>query len=489
MWIYSLDAFSPQDRSRATSRMRRSVNPLPTPEELAHRIGPELAQICARIADAGGRAWLVGGAVRDWLRGETPSELDFEIRQLPLDALRELLAAEGELVEVGRSFGVLRLRHIDADFALPRRDSQQGRGHRGIHAEVDPDLDPVIAARRRDLTINAMSLDPLTAELLDPLHGRADLEASRLRACDPATFGEDPLRALRVMQLCARLRMDPDDTLVRICSEQDLSELSAERIFEEFRKLLMLSDEPSRGFRFLRASGLLRFFPVLEALLGCEQDPRWHPEGDVWVHTLMVVDEAARLRDGGPHDLALMFGALCHDLGKPETTVQGEDGRWRSPAHDLAGERIAMQWLTDLRASAELTSMVRALTREHLAPAVFSDQGSGDRAWRRLARRMARSGTSLDLLQRVARADHLGRTTQEARARVFPAGDQFIERARALGLDQSAPADVVQGRHLLAIGLKPGREIGALLDRCRRVQDDTGWTDPQRILEQVLAED
>lgn len=462
---------------------------LPTTQELADWIGPELVALCAQVAEAGGRCWLVGGAVRDWMRGESSDELDFEVRGLELARLRDLLAAHGELVEVGRSFGVLRLRHIDADFALPRVDSRQGRGHRGIHAELDPDLDPVLAARRRDLTINAMSLDPLAGELFDPLGGLADLHAGRLRACDAGTFGEDPLRALRVMQLCARLGMDPDDELLRICAAQDLTELSPERIFEEFRKLLLLSAKPSRGFAFLRDTGLLDFFPCLAAMVGCAQDDRWHPEGDVWVHTLLVLDEAALLRDGGEDDLALMFGALCHDLGKPDTTVQAPDGRWRSPAHDFVGEKIAMNFLSSLRASTELTGKVRTLTREHLAPAVFFEQGSGDRAWRRLARRMSRTGTSLELLGRLARADHLGRTTEEARLRIFPAGDHFMERARALELDHRPPPDVVQGRHLLAMGMKPGREIGAILDRCRQVQDETGWKSPERILEKVLARD
>jgi tRNA nucleotidyltransferase (CCA-adding enzyme) len=468
--------------------MSRDLQALPEPDEIAAWIGEELFALCSEIARAGGRAWLVGGAVRDRLLGQTSDELDFEVRGLTLDALRDALATHGEVVEVGRSFGVLRLRHVDVDFALPRRDSQEGRGHRGIHAEIDPDLDPMVAARRRDLTVNSMSLDPLTGELLDPLGGLEDLKNERLRACDPTTFGEDPLRALRVMQLCARIEMDPDDELVAICAGQDLDELSAERIYEEFRKLLMLSTRPSRGLEFLRHSGLVKYFPELDAMIGVDQDPKWHPEGDVWVHTLMVVDEAALLRDGGDDDLALMFGALCHDFGKPETTVAGTDGRVRSPAHDVAGERLVLEFLTRVRAPGELVGRVRTLTREHLAPAVFDEQNSGDRAWRRLARRMARSGTSMELLARLARADHLGRTTEEASRREFGAGDRFLERARSLEIDHDVPPDVVQGRHLLALGKKPGREIGVILDHCRAVQDETGWTDPERILDRVLKQ-
>ncbi|RKZ15097.1 hypothetical protein DRQ53_09915, partial [bacterium] len=161
-------SFSLDSPHVATHCMTRTLHPLPTLDQLGAWIGPELLGLCANIAAAGGRSWLVGGAVRDWLRGEQSPELDFEVRGLTIEQLRDLLADKGEVVEVGRAFGVLRLRHIDADFALPRRDSREGRGHRGIHAEIDPHLDPVIAARRRDLTINAMSLDPLTGELFDP---------------------------------------------------------------------------------------------------------------------------------------------------------------------------------------------------------------------------------------------------------------------------------------------------------------------------------
>jgi tRNA nucleotidyltransferase (CCA-adding enzyme) len=467
--------------------MSNVVHPIPSPGEIAEWLGPTLVEACRRIAGAGGGAWLVGGAVRDLLLGRRTREFDFEVRGLPLARLRSVLAETGaEVLEVGRSFGVLRLRHVAADFALPRRDSRHGRGHRGIRAEVDPQLDPEIAARRRDLTVNAISLDPLTGELSDPLNGLADLQAGRLRACDPATFGEDPLRALRVMQLGARLEMDPDEELLRLCAAQDISELSPERVLGEFRRLLVLGAMPSRGLRFLELTGLLRFFPPLAALVGVPQDPHWHPEGDVWVHTLLVVDEAAKLRDGGPDDLALMFAALCHDFGKATTTVIGPDGRIRSPAHDVAGEQIAREFLSELRAPSDLIARVRTLTREHLAPAVFYEQGSSDRAWRRLARRMSRTGTSMELLARLARADHLGRTTEAAISRSFPAGEAFLERARKLEVDHDPPADVVQGRHLLALGMKPGREIGEILDRCRCVQDETGWKDPERILDRVL---
>ena len=220
--------------------------------------------------------------MRDGLLGHASKDWDIEVFGLDLDALQAVLERFGRVIAVGRAFGVLRLAELDVDFSLPRRDSKVGPGHRGFDVEVDPTLDFETASRRRDLTVNSMGLDPLTEELLDPHGGRADLEAGTLRAVDAATFPEDPLRGLRVAQLSARLSMEPDAELVALCRRLDLSEVSPERILEEFRKLLLQGVRPSLGLAFLRESGLLRHFPELEALVGVPQDPAWHPEGDVW---------------------------------------------------------------------------------------------------------------------------------------------------------------------------------------------------------------
>ncbi len=165
----------------------------------------------------------------------------------------------------------------------------------------------------------------------------ATSETKRLRATDPAHFPEDPLRGLRVAGFAARFEMAPDAELKRLCSELDLSELSAERVFAELEKLLLRSEKPSIGFELLRETKLLRFFPEVEALVGVPQEPDWHPEGDVWIHTMMVLDEAAKLRTGSvDEDLALMYGALAHDFGKPSTT-RTIGGRITSYEHDVKG--------------------------------------------------------------------------------------------------------------------------------------------------------
>jgi tRNA nucleotidyltransferase (CCA-adding enzyme) len=449
-------------------------------------VNPRVLEVARAVAQAGGRALIVGGWVRDKLRSVEADDLDLEIYGLELNALERLLSRFGEVIAIGRAFGVLQVKGLPVDFALPRLDSKTRPGHTGFEVLTDPGLDFATAARRRDLTINSMGFDPLTDELLDPHGGQRDLALGVLRATDPGHFSEDPLRGLRVAQFAARFEMRADDALLRLCAALDLSELSGERVLEEWRKLLLRGVRPSIGTELLRATGLLRHFPELLALVGVPQDADWHPEGDCWIHNQMVIDEAARARDGGVDDEALMFGALLHDVGKPVTTAT-QNGRVRSPNHDVRGVELAASFLERMRAPNELVTRVGALVEHHLAPALFVKNGATAKGYRRLARKLGAAGVTAELLERVARADHFGRTTADAIARAFPAGDEFLARARELTIAKSPPRDVVLGRHLIARGLHPGPEFGAILERCRELQDETGWTDPEQILARVLG--
>ena len=481
-------------------------------------LDPRIIEAAKAVRDAGGRAVVVGGFVRDRLLGARTKDVDVEVFGLGVERFEGLLANFGKVHAVGRAFGVFRVAGMDADFSLPRRDSKRGPGHRGFDVAPDPALEFAEAARRRDLTVNSMGLDPLTGEVLDPHGGRRDLERGVLRATDPAHFSEDPLRGLRVAQFAARLEMPPDGELVALCRALDLDELSGERVFDEFRKLLLRAAKPSIGFAVLEDTGLLRFFPELDALRGVPQDPEWHPEGDVWVHTLMVLDAAASLRAGAAtrdsdpnrtvpavppepaapstqrdtaektcEDLALMFGALCHDLGKPATT-QHVDGRIRSRRHDVGGVIPTRALLQRMRAPRALVDQVAALVEHHLAPALFIRNGATAKGYRRLARKLERDGVSIELLVRVARADHLGRTTEDALAGRFDAGDAFLAAARTCQVERTAPRDAVLGRHLIERGMQPGPDFAPILERCRDIQDETGWTDPEPILDRALAQ-
>lgn len=451
----------------------------------------EIARACAR---AGGRALVVGGWVRDQLlgRGDVSADVDLEVQGLAPEALEAVLARFGAVRRVGRAFPVYLVPGLPIDVCLPRTGAP---GEDGSPPGFDPRLDFAEAARGRDLRVNAMAWDPLTGELLDPHGGRRDLADGVLRETDAERFGSDPLRGLRTAQLAARLEMDVSPGLRALCAATDLDRVAPERIFGELRRLLLLAPRPSRGFALLEETKLLRFLPELAALVGCPQDPRWHPEGDVFVHTLLVVDVAAASRRGdvgNARDLLLMLGALCHDLGKPATTEE-IGGRVVSRGHCEAGVPAAAALLERLRAPHALVRGVSALVLHHLAPAQLtrrepSGAAAGPRAYRRLLRKLRNAGVDLDLLYAVARADHLGRTTEDARRGAFPAGDVFLARARAVEHEPGVHEAVVKGRHLMAHGVPPGPGMGRLLDRCRQIQDETGSSDPEEIVARVLEE-
>ncbi|MFT7484593.1 MAG: tRNA nucleotidyltransferase (CCA-adding enzyme) [Candidatus Paceibacteria bacterium] len=453
--------------------------------ELPHII-PEFARA---IAKAGGRALLVGGCVRDRFLGADSEDHDLEVFGLDLDTLESTLAAFGKVITVGRSFGVLMVQGHEIDFSVPRQDNKIGRTHKDFRCEFDPNMSFEEAARRRDLTINSMGLDPLTEELFDPHGGQGDLREKRLRATDVQTFPEDPLRALRVAQFLARFEFEPDAELHTLCSQSDLLELPGERLWGELKKLLLLSPRPSLGLDFLRTTDLLRFFPELKSMVGVPQDATWHPEGPVWDHTLMVVDEAAKLRtDDEQEDLLLMYGALCHDLGKPLTTFTDEEGRVRSPNHSDKGVPPTESFLERLRAPHQFVDRVCALVRHHLAPALLTQPEVTPRAYRRLARRLGEAGVSMLQLERVARADHLGRTTPEALAREYAAGPKFLAESARLQIEMEPEPAVVQGRHLLERGLQAGPHFALILERCREIQEETGSRTPGVVLTRYEAD-
>jgi tRNA nucleotidyltransferase (CCA-adding enzyme) len=417
--------------------------------------------IARAIHDAGGRALIVGGWVRDRLLGRESKDVDIEVYRLEPALLRALLSRFGSVNTIGESFTVYKVAGIDV--SLPRRESKTGRGHKAFEVTGDPWMPPEEAARRRDFTINAIAWDPLTEEYLDPFDGRADLlERHCLRAVDPSTFVDDSLRVLRGIQFAARFDLEMDEGTRQLCRGLALDDLPAERIYGEMEKLLLLAPRPSAGFRLADDLGVVAaLFPELKALDGCPQEPEWHPEGDVWVHTLMVIDEARRRIDDLDHArrLTVMLGAVCHDLGKPSTTAV-IDGRIRSMEHEQAGVAPAMSLLDRLNVHTvggfDVREQVAGIVAHHLKPLAFFKSATpvGDGAFRRLAQKV-----DLELLARVAESDCLGRT-----GRFDCSGIQwFLGRARALGVEHAAPAPLVLGRHLLALGVAPGPRMGVLL--------------------------
>jgi tRNA nucleotidyltransferase (CCA-adding enzyme) len=419
------------------------------------------AAIARAVKDEHGRALFVGGWVRDRLLGIPSKDVDVEVFGLPVDRLREILQRFGPVNAVGESFTVFKV--DDVDVALPRRDSKVGSGHRGFAVTGDPSMSIEDAARRRDFTVNAIAWDPIEERYLDPFDGRGDLlERKVLRAVDPRTFGDDSLRVLRGVQFAARFALEMDAATAALCRRIPLDDLPAERVWGEIEKLLLRAARPSRGFQLALELGVVhRLFPELLALVDCPQEPEWHPEGDVWVHTLMVIDQArTRIDDlDRPRQVIVMLGAVCHDLGKPATTAI-IDGRIRSMEHEQEGVPPTLALLDRLNVHSiggvDVRRQVVGIVANHLAPNAFfkSKTPVGDGAFRRLAQKV-----DLELLARVAESDCLGRTGDFDCSGIR----WFVERARALGVEHAAPEPIVKGRHLLGLGVSPGPGMGRLL--------------------------
>jgi len=439
-------------------------------------IPSSLLGLIKAVKEAGGRPFIVGGAVRDQALGIPFKDYDIEVFGLEPSALKTVLASLGKVDTVGEAFTVFKLSGLEGldgtvDVSVPRRDSKVGPGHRGMMVMGDPHLSIEEAARRRDFTMNALLLDTASGEVLDPHGGLKDIREKRLRAVDPATFPDDPLRALRGVQLAARYELDVDPLTARLCAQMPLRELPPERVFSEMEKLLLKARRPSIGLRLLLEWKLLASVaPELAPTIGTPQDPRWHPEGDVWIHTLLAVDEAAKLVGTleRPRALSVMLAVVCHDLGKPATT-KFEDGRLRSRGHEEAGLgptlSLLERWNVQTLMGYDVRSQVLGLVGNHLKPGQLYDDRErvSDGAIRRLARKC-----EPELLYLVARADCLGRVGE------FPpvAMEWFLEKIRSLDVARHPPQPFLRGRDLLQMGVKPGPEMGQLIRAVYEMQLD-----------------
>jgi tRNA nucleotidyltransferase (CCA-adding enzyme) len=454
------------------------TRPLPIPL----KPDPHLAKLLASIQKASGHAILVGGSVRDHLLNIPSFDYDLEVYRLSQDRLEEVLNAEFSTYFVGKSFGVFKVtvtigdEKKTIDVAMPRTELKTGLGHKNFEVLTDPHLTFESASSRRDFTINAMGIDVENQLLLDPHGGFSDLQNKVLRHVSEA-FREDPLRVLRGAQFAARFNLTMDHQTVLLCRslKAELSTLSAERIFGEMKKLF-LAPTPSLGLKILEDTEAIELFPELLALKGCAQDATWHPEGDVWVHSLMVTDEAAILAqnlDSEEEKLIVVAGALCHDLGKPASTVV-IDGRIKSPGHEQAGIPPTVSLLTRMAFPKNIIEQVTPLVAEHLKPhQLYSKKEEvTDAAIKRLAMRV-----DISKLLYVSQADFRGRTTPEALARHDPSAAWLLEKATALMVDKEPVKPILQGRHLLALGEKPGPKFSKVLSEALEAQIDGEFAD------------
>src|SRR5687768_10956999 len=457
----------------------------------------QVVQLAKRIKEAGGRAMLVGGCVRAELMGIKPQEWDLEVYGVEPAKLREVLDAFGEVKAVGEAFAVYKIgSHLDV--SIPRRDRKVGKGHRGFVVEGEPTLSFEEACSRRDFTINAILKDPLTGEIVDPCNGRRDIENKVIRHVCDETFAEDSLRVVRAAQFAAGFEFDIAPETIELCKAIDVTDLPKERIWGELEKLLLKAERPSVGLKWLYVFGVVdQIFPEMKLLVGVPQEPEWHPEGDVDIHTMMVADEARKLIDDLPYEkqVTVMLGAIAHDFGKPPTT-QFFDGRWRSHNHDEAGVEPTLNFLDTLGIHTlngyDVRGQVVQLVRYHLKPGEYykAKNPVGDGAFRRLARKV-----EPDLLYRVAKADSLGRNPDwlpPEKRFGSEAQEWFIQKVRELQVERKAPDPILMGRHLIDLGLEPSPQFKQILDAVYELQLDgkvetldEAMTEAKRILEAV----
>lgn len=439
-------------------------------------LSPRYADACSFIFESarelGGRAYFVGGCVRDALSGATPKDFDIEVYGLEPRELERMLSRRFRFEMVGKSFGVWKIKGFEIDVSIPRRERKTGEGHKAFDIECDPNLSVREACARRDFTVNAILYDYLEDRIIDPFGGETDLRNGVLRHTSER-FSEDPLRVLRAMQFAARFSMSVAPETVELCSTIPFENLPIERVFEEWKKLLLKGRKISLGLNFLRDCGWLKYFPELAATSGCEQDPFWHPEGDVFTHTGFALDAFASARTGDDReDLVVGLAVLCHDFGKPRCTSVGDDGKIHSYGHDILGREPTISFLSRLTREKSLVEEVVPLVERHMAILDLWRSNAGDSAIRRLARKVVR----IDRLVRVDFADRNGRGDPEFRDD-SPQGKWISERAAELSVRDSAPKPLVMGRHLQAAGLKPSRKFGEILSALYEAQLDGEFSD------------
>ena len=434
-----------------------------------------LKEISLVLTQQNVRVIVVGGSVRDHFLELPIKDYDIEVYGFDdLHQLETLLSQYGSVNLVGKSFGVLKFIYEgeEYDFSFPREEKKVALGHKGFEVQCNGGLSFKKAALRRDFTVNAMGYDIEKKAFIDPYGGQDDMQDKRLKHINDETFIEDPLRVYRAIQFVARFGYTLDTETFRLCRkmvlEGLLEELPKERVYAEFKKLLLKSKKPSIGFELMLELGILeKYFPELHALIDVPQSPIWHPEGDVWIHTMMALDQMVTLKTGdAKYDLKMMFAILCHDLGKATHTQISEE-KISAHGHEEAGIQPTETFMYRLTEEHAFIQALFPLVAHHLAPSIYFRSKAKDKTIRRLSTKV-----NIEDLVRVARADFLGRTTEASKTGIYEAGDWLLAKAEALKVNEKPPEALLQGRDLMALGLTPSKEFKILLEKVYKAQLD-----------------
>lgn len=540
-----------------TAANRPHPCPYPAPVErtvpvpagsMAAQVGPVLDA----LERAGGTCYFVGGVGRDLLLGVDSKDADLEVHGLTAEQVLAVAQQFGTAIIPKNGFPVVKLKAVlggepvELDLALPRTEEPTVQGGRqGFTVYADPHLGLHRASERRDVTIGAIAgrYDPATQTmtLIDCHGGMTDLEARVLRAVSAKSFADDPTRVLRMMQLAGRFGMTVEPETARMAqvarAHYEAGKVSTSEQWAEWSKLALKASQPSMSLQALQDTGWLAAYPHLAALPGVPPDRFFHPEGDAWLHTKLVADQAARIaaRDGlGAHDrLVLVLAAICHDLAKPATTnvnwqraeptpdgnppPQGygppwepdpdAPGAWRrervsSHGHEEAGEPMAEAFLRQIGAPEAVIAEVKPLVRLHLrhiplvrlqreiaaADAAGQDTTAQQRSLARMVRRLAVevAPSSFAQLARLIEADMSGRAPLPSQNPCAP----LVALAAQLGAASGAPVPLLKGhgKQLIAEGLtRPGPAMGVLLQRAYEAQLDGAFADLDGAMAWVRA--
>ena len=444
-----------------------------------------LEEILYELKSIGALPILVGGCVRDSFLDIEVKDYDIEIFNInSLEKIEKTLKKFGRVELVGKSFGVLILNvdGYDFDFALARQEKKIDSGHKGFEVTTNANLTFEEASLRRDFTINSIAYNIFEKKFLDPHNGIKDLENRILRHIKDETFVEDPLRVYRAIQFSSRFELTIDKKTFELCFKMVennlLEELPKQRVFEELKKLFLKSKTPSIGFELLKDLGVLKYFPELQNLVGCIQDKEYHPEGDVWVHTLMTIDELAKIKIGDDNrDLYLFYGILCHDLGKPFCTKEIK-GRITSHKHEALGIEPTISFLNRVTNEKKLIEKVLPLVKNHLAPFQLYKAESSIKAVKRLSLKC-----NIEDLCIICLADCLGRTIPD-KDKCHKAIKWVLEKAREMNISKEGLKPLVQGRDLISLGLKPSKDFKDILEFALNLQIDEEL-EKEEILEKI----
>lgn len=418
-------------------------------------------EIAFHVKKNGGKTFFVGGCVRDFILGIDCKDIDIEVHGISPSTLEKILDEFGDRITIGESFGIYNLKGYSIDIALPRKESLKGTGHKDFDIIVDPFVGTKSAAIRRDFTINSLMQDVLTGEIIDHFNGINDLKNHILRHVCEKTFIEDPLRVLRACQFAARFNFTVAIDTIELCKTMDLSKISAERVVEELKKALLKSDKPSIFFETLRKMGQLNYwFKEVKNLIGVEQNPHFHQEGDVWTHTMMVLDVAVKYRDKVKNPFGFMLSALTHDFGKPHST-EIINGVIHSYRHEINGVDVAKSFIKRLTNEHELIKYVLNMTEYHMKPNILAFDNASIKASNKM---FDLSVDPIGLIY-IAISDSLGMILDHP----YVSHEEFLFKRLEIYNEYMA-RPYVTGKDLIKEGLKPSINFSEILEYAHKLR-------------------